>query len=894
MRSIKFRVLLSVILLGFLLHGYSQNKYYSNEIVDSIGKNLLVREDSLTLKLFASFLESEKLSYNFYESAYNLAIHCGRSDQPDLSYLFLQIILLNEKSYPKPDLWNRLSSKTYLLLGKYYETKGEIELAIENYSRSAKDYENFYGPDNFNIPVINITIAMLNESIFQYEEAIRFYKKNLDLITKKDTYEEAQILKLISHCFEYLDELDIALVYINKAMEIHEKNEFSKKEDLPSIFNSYGIVYGRRANWKKALYHYKKAKSTQLEYDGYESARVAFYNNNIGNIFLASGRYDSALNYYRESLTVREELLDSHSEELTHSYYNVGYAYSKLGFLDSALIYCDKSISSNLGISVDKIPFISYLETKPLSKRDYIISLTDKAEYFLTRYEKSGENLTVIKDAFVTVNKALNTSNHISNEISNYYSDLSWIVFEKRLLDLTVRIFHNYQDAIGTESNLSLISSIIKKNRVHNKYYQNHNSSLYPNTKMNEEILNINKIHLNQFLQEKGFITTKIKEESNFSQTKHTSSNYNLYDLELEEAVKTIQNKIYWNQAVIDYLVCDTILIINLITKNSIIKKVISVPELEIAASEFFSDIKKLNDVKASSRKLYNYLIKPIATYITGKDLIIIPDEFLFRIPFEGIMTPVTNSKPTYLINLNAVSYAFSIQNLIRDNKPEWNNYQYEYTGWTPYTDNPEQFILSNAGDTIFVYDYLPEAYNEVNAIDKHYKSNGKRSRIFIGSQATFQNFLDNRTNSSIIHVATHNIVDFNSPFLSHLLLFFEDTSPNKFDNIMFLPLVPYIGLKASLVILDGCETGNGKLLGSEGLLSMAHAISSNDVSSVVFSIWNISDSLAKKFVTRFIHYFSQDNNIDQAMRKVKIEMINSNYSHPCFWSGFLAYKNYF
>jgi CHAT domain-containing protein len=189
---------------------------------------------------------------------------------------------------------------------------------------------------------------------------------------------------------------------------------------------------------------------------------------------------------------------------------------------------------------------------------------------------------------------------------------------------------------------------------------------------------------------------------------------------------------------------------------------------------------------------------------------------------------------------------------------------------------------------------FSPEAYNEVNAIDKHYKSNGKRSRIFIGSQATFQNFLDNRTNSSIIHVATHNIVDFNSPFLSHLLLFFEDTSPNKFDNIMFLPLVPYIGLKASLVILDGCETGNGKLLGSEGLLSMAHAISSNDVSSVVFSIWNISDSLAKKFVTRFIHYFSQDNNIDQAMRKVKIEMINSNYSHPYYWSGIMAYKNYF
>ena len=493
----------------------------------------------------------------------------------------------------------------------------------------------------------------------------------------------------------------------------------------------------------------------------------------------------------------------------------------------------------------------------------------------------------------MAINKALNESSYISTDISNYYSDLYWNGFEKRILDLTVRIFHKYEDVIETESNLSLISSIIKKNRIHNKYYQNNNSILHTNSKNQKEILSFNRIYLKQFLEEKNFISTKIKNMDNLSQAKNTLANNSFYDVEFGNAIEIVQNRISSNQAIVDYLLCDTCLIINVVTKNEVIKKIMPVRGLEPAASDFFLDLKKLNDVEASSIKLHDYLIKPVAQYLTDKELIIIPDEYLYRIPFEGIMITNANLKPTYIINQYNVSYAFSMQNLIRDNRPEWNNYQYAYTGWTPYTENPEQFILSNSGDTIIVYEFLPEAYKEVKTIDTNYKSLGKRSRIFTGSKATFQNFLKNCTNSSIVHVATHNIIDFSSPSLSHLLLFFENTSQNKFENILFLPLVPYIGLKASLVIVDGCETGNGKLLGSEGLLSMAHAMSSNDVSSVVFSIWSISDDIAKKFVTRFIHYLNQDNDIDQAMRKVKIEMINSKHNHPYFLSNILEYKNY-
>ena len=155
------------------------------------------------------------------------------------------------------------------------------------------------------------------------------------------------------------------------------------------------------------------------------------------------------------------------------------------------------------------------------------------------------------------------------------------------------------------------------------------------------------------------------------------------------------------------------------------------------------------------------------------------------------------------------------------------------------------------------------------------------------------KNLLDFKSNSEIIHFATHNIVDYENPILSHLLLSFDSNSSDKFENILFLPVVPYLGIKAKLVILDGCETGNGKLMASEGLLSMAHAISSNEVSNIVFSLWNISDSLAKKFMTSFINHYGQSQEMDKALQEVKREFINSSFNHPYFWSGVFGFKNY-
>ncbi len=888
-------VFLFVCLTICFLNGYGQSHSLLDEKIANLKSRVLSQSDSTGISTFEKFQASETFSYDFFELAYQLAVIYKQAQEYNLHFEFLQIIIENKDKYPITHPWPRISSKAYYLLADHYRREGNFDLAIENYIISAGEYEAFFGRDNFNIPFIYRDIATLYRAKYQYEDAIIYYKQIINCLEEKGTYKEARFLQLISQCYIDLEEFEIAYRFINLALDIHKKGNFDNKKELAKVYNTIGTIHEAKSEWSQALSYYQTAKMIFFILEGKESLNVAFYNNSIGNVFLAKAEYDSAMSYYKESLIIREKYLPKEHIELIHSYYNVGYTYSKLGAIDSALIYCDKSILSNWGRAFDSLSSVSYSGKNPLSIKDLIVSLTDKSEYYFILFLKNENNISNIQNSFYNINLALEYSNSIKNEISNYFSDISWIVFEKRLLNLAVNIFHLYEETLDYHSNLSLLSSNIKKNRIHNKYFNNFSSLKHQSPLTNNELLNYSRLQLKQFLIDRGIFELNNQDYNQLP----ISTTPSLYEdknrtNQIDSLSELIKSNISQNQKIMDYLVCDSMLIIHVISKKKIIKKVLFIPDLEEKVNIFCTDIKKLNNIEESSHTIFEYLIQPIVEYLNKDDeLIIIPDEYLFRVPFEAIQIPDKNNATNFIINLFSVTYSFSIQNLLRANRQKLEDFQYMYTGWTPYSNKPNDFILKDFKDTLYIYEYLPEAYNEINTISQHFKQLGKEAQIFFGEEATLQKLLDTKNKSAILHIATHNIVEIENPLLSHLLLFFDDNSPDRFDNILFLPIVPYLGLKANMVILDGCETGNGKLIASEGLLSMAHAISSNDVSNIVFSLWNISDSIAKKFMTSFIYYYDQYQEMDNAMQKVKQEFINSSYNHPYFWSGIFCFKNY-
>ena len=877
-------LILSLILVFTIASASQENK---------INEQIIIPDDSTAIELYNDFEMAQAYSYEYFEDAFALGQHFIRQDKNELARYFLELILDNRIKYPRPEQWGRLSSKSNLLLARYCENTGDIENAIYYYKKSAGDYEAYYGQDNFNIQFINSDLARLYRSIYNYEEAILYFKKNLEIADASDHEEKSVLYHDIAESYTSMDEFQIALNYADLALSEYQNKNLDNTDLLAGIYHLYGNCFEGLGNLGEALNNFKKAKDLRIEEYGPESAEVAFNDNSIGNIFLARTEYDSAMHYYSKSLKIRERTLPKNDVFLVHSYYNVGYTYSKLGFMDSALIYCDKSISSNLGVDLEDIPSIDYSAAVPISIKDLIVSLTDKAEYYYYMYNLPYGKQDLIKKSFLEVNNALEYSNQAVGKISNYYSDLSWIQFEKRLMDLMVKVYHHYDLVNNNRDNISLKASLIKKNRVHNKYFQLYHSK-NNHRKPGYDLLKNSRHQLEQILSDKGISDFDLISGADNIQNEIPGGhplyiNQDQKDLNIDQIPVMIGK----NQAIIDYLLSDSLLIIHAITKNRIKKYSRYIPGIEKAVEEFSSGIKKMNDISESKEKLSQYLLDSLSDCISVKELIIIPDGILFRIPFEVLCMDNNQDNCGHLIENFSILYSFSISNLLRGNKPERDSFSYDYTGWTPFGDDTLGLFLSNSADTLYAYEYLPEAKREIELICNFYIDSKGSFKSFIGKDASLENLLSNKGKSSILHFATHNFVDYESPFLSHLLLHFENDSVDKFNQLLFLPTVPYIGLKADLVILDGCETGNGKLQASEGLLSMAHAISANDVSSVVQSLWKISDRVAREFTVSFIKHYNFAGDLGNALRQVKLEFLNSPYNHPYFWAGILGYKNY-
>ena len=52
--------------------------------------------------------------------------------------------------------------------------------------------------------------------------------------------------------------------------------------------------------------------------------------------------------------------------------------------------------------------------------------------------------------------------------------------------------------------------------------------------------------------------------------------------------------------------------------------------------------------------------------------------------------------------------------------------------------------------------------------------------------------------------------------------------------------------LNSELIFLSACETGTGKIIEAEGVMSLANAFFESGVKSVISTLWNINDKISK------------------------------------------------
>ncbi|MGH8258410.1 MAG: CHAT domain-containing protein, partial [Steroidobacteraceae bacterium] len=138
---------------------------------------------------------------------------------------------------------------------------------------------------------------------------------------------------------------------------------------------------------------------------------------------------------------------------------------------------------------------------------------------------------------------------------------------------------------------------------------------------------------------------------------------------------------------------------------------------------------------------------------------------------------------------------------------------------------------------------------------------------------------------ATVIHVATHGLVDARRPRLSALAL-----TPGPEGHAAFqLFDILQMHLRARMVVLSACDTSQGRLLPGEGVLGLAQAFLQAGSQSVIASYWRVQDATVGAFMDRFYRHLLADRlPVATALRRTQVELASQGDSYE--WAAFSLY----
>ncbi len=270
------------------------------------------------------------------------------------------------------------------------------------------------------------------------------------------------------------------------------------------------------------------------------------------------------------------------------------------------------------------------------------------------------------------------------------------------------------------------------------------------------------------------------------------------------------------------------------------------------------------------SRSLYVQLIQPIEIKIkTATHLIIIPHNELSYIPFEILNSPATGH---LLLEEHAVSYQYSV-NFLNATSPE--NKSYQVLAMAPFT-KPQ---LPTA-----LLPQLPGSKAEVE---------GLPGKHLLDSMATKSAFIDFSNSYPVVHLATHAQANDSFPAQSYISFYGDAVATNTSARLYEQEIYHLNMANTRLAILSACETGSGRLVNSEGVISLSRAFSYAGCKSVITSLWKADDA-ATAFITKKLHmYLQQGDAIDIALQKAKLDYLKTDevetrFKKPSYWANLI------
>lgn len=274
-------------------------------------------------------------------------------------------------------------------------------------------------------------------------------------------------------------------------------------------------------------------------------------------------------------------------------------------------------------------------------------------------------------------------------------------------------------------------------------------------------------------------------------------------------------------------------------------------------------------DFAEPGRRLYDLLLAPARARIAGRTrLVIVPDGALWDVPFQALVDP----QGRYLVESAAVAYAPSLK-VLRE------------IGQRPDAAAPNLLAVgkSEFGNGLAP---LPDADAQVRRVAALYAD---RATVLLGADAREDRFKAEAGRYSVLHLATHGVLDESSPLYSHVVLA-PGEGGSREDGLLEAWELLDMDLHADVVVLSACETGRGRIAPGEGVVGTMWALFVAGARAMVVSLWPVESGSTTELMTAFHSGLATGRGTkSEDLRAASLALLRSpRYAHPFYWAGFV------